>query len=293
MTDSGRGQQRTLAGPSRRVRGIGLHSGRPVQLRLLPSDPGSGLLFVRTDLENCRIPCSIDAVADTFLATTVANAGGDRVSTVEHVLSALWACGIDNATIEVSGPEVPIMDGSAAPFVLLIDDAGTVGQGARRRLMRIIRTVKASSPDGRGWARLDPHPGQAFEIAVEFDHPLIRAGGLEMSFDPASSGYRSQIAAARTFGFADQIDWLREQERGLGGSLNNALVFDRRQVLNHGGLRFADECVRHKILDAIGDCFAGGRRIVGRYVAHRPGHSVNNLLMRALAACPDCFEMVS
>ena len=290
MADSG--SQRTLAGPSRLVRGLGLHSGRPMQLRLLPAAPDSGLQFVRTDLSDERIACRADAVVNTFLATTIANGSGAKVSTVEHLLSALWASGIDNALIEVSGPEVPIMDGSAAPFLLLIDDAGVIEQKVPRRLIRIVRRIEVSSDDGSSRACLEAHPGQLFEVEVEFEHPLIRGGGLEMSFDASCADYRIQIAAARTFGFADQIDWLREQKRALGGSLNNALVFDRQQVLNQGGLRFANECVRHKILDAIGDCFISGQRIVGRYVAHRPGHSINNLLMRKLAVSPDNFETI-
>ena len=287
------GSQRTLAGPSRPVRGMGLHSGRPVRLQLQPAAPDSGLLFVRTDRKDGRIPCRAAAVADTFLATTLANASGVRISTVEHILSALWACGVDNAIIEVDGEEIPMMDGSAAPFLLLIDDAGILEQDSPRRLMHIRRRIEVASEDGLGWARWEPCQGQVFEVTVEFGHPLIRAGGLHMSFDAGSSDYRGQIAAARTFGFADQIDWLREQRRALGGSLNNALVFDRKGALNHGGLRFANECVRHKILDAIGDCFADGVRIVGRYVAHRPGHNLNNLLMRALSADSGSFETVS
>ena len=158
--------------------------------------------------------------------------------------------------------------------------------------MRIRRTVEVELEEGNARARFEPHPGQVFDVTVEFDHPLIRAGGLQMSFESSRDDYRSQIAAARTFGFADQIDWMRDNKRALGGSLNNALVFSARDVLNSGGLRFANECVRHKILDAIGDCFVGGVRIVGRYVGHRPGHGVNNRLLRALIADPDCFEMI-
>ncbi len=239
------------------------------------------------------IACSPEAVSDTLLATTVKNAKGTTVGTVEHLLSALWAAEIDNALVELDGPEVPIMDGSAIAFVMLIQDAGTVEQDAPRRVWKIKRKIEvADSADPNRWARLEPHVGQRFQVTIDYKHPLIRAGGQQLRFDAEQGNYASEIACARTFGFIEEIDWLRSNERALGGSLDNALVFERDRVCNREGLRMPDECLRHKMLDAIGDCYIGATRFEGRYVASKPGHALNNRLMRELAqAAPECADL--
>ncbi len=242
------------------------------------------------------IACSPEAVSDTLLATTVQNANETSVSTVEHLLSALWAAEVDNAIIELDGPEVPIMDGSAIAFVMLIQDAGTVEQNAPRRVWKIKRKIEITdSSDPNRWARLEPHVGQRFEVTIDYRHPLIRAGGQQLQFDADRDSYAVEIASARTFGFIEEIDRLRsgKKRRALGGSLDNALVFERDRVCNREGMRMPDECLRHKMLDAIGDCYIGGMRFEGCYVASKPGHALNNQLMRKLAqSAPECAVLV-
>ena len=275
--------QHTLARPSSVVRGVGLHSGRPVTLRLKPADSGSGLVFWRRDLgPDARIRCQASAVVDTLLSTCVA-ARDARAETIEHLLSALWAAGVDNALIEISAPELPSMDGSARPFLLLLRDSGLRRQNARR-LVRLVRQKVSAEFEERGELRVAsylPHPSCLWDLRVSYLQSFIRAAGQNLSF-AYGDDYEREIAGARTFGFIGTLDMMRRQRRALGGSIDNALVIDGARIVNPEGLRYTNEIVRHKMLDAIGDCYIGGHLVLGRYQASKPGHRLNNMLMRKL-----------
>ncbi len=263
--------------------GTGLHSGRPVALSLQPAPAGHGIVFRRTDLGR-DIPARFDLVADARLATTLALADAPdvRVGTVEHVMAALAGLGIDNVLVALDGPEVPILDGSAAPFTFLIDCAGIVDLPAARDVIEILRPVRAADRDG--FAELRPGRGGGLDLALSIDFAAAAIGrqAVSLTLDPDS--FRRELAAARTFGLAEDIAALRAAGLARGGSLDNAVVVDRDRVLNPGGLRMEGEFARHKLLDAVGDLALAGVAIAGRFVAHRSGHALNNRLLRALFA---------
>ena len=280
-------QQRTLKNTIRAT-GVGLHGGEKVFLTLRPAPPGHGIVFRRTDLDPAvEIPARADLVTETLLCTGLSRGGG-KVMTVEHLLSALAGLGVDNASIELSAPEVPIMDGSAGPFVFLLQSAGLVEQGAPKRFLRIVREVEVR--DGDKFARLSPHEGFKLDFTVEFDHPAIPGHLSRAEVDFSTTSYIREISRARTFGFMRDLEFMRERNLGLGGSMDNAIVLDEFRVLNDDGLRYADEFVRHKILDAVGDLYLAGRPILGAYQAFKSGHALNNQLVRALLADATAWE---
>ncbi|MBN1615051.1 MAG: UDP-3-O-acyl-N-acetylglucosamine deacetylase [Deltaproteobacteria bacterium] len=268
--------------------GIGLHSGRKVNMTILPAGVDEGIAFVRTDLpeRNC-IKADFQNVRNTVLATTIGT-NGTSVSTVEHLMSAFCGMGIDNAVVEVNAPEVPIMDGSALPFVNLIKEAGTEVQGKHRKLMVIEREVSVS--EGDGYAMLLPWPEFKISYKIDFKHRLIGQQPYRLTF--SSSAYEKEICAARTFGFLKDVEYLQAKGLALGGSLKNAIVLDDDRILNKEGLRCPDEFVKHKILDAIGDLSLVGMPIIGHLIAYKSGHRLNNLLLRELLAHQECWKIV-
>lgn len=273
--------QQTIA---RRVEtvGVGLHSGKKVRLALLPAFPNQGIRFVRLDCTPpVELPLAPEAVTETRLCTGLRR-GEVGVATIEHLLSALAGVGVDNITIALDGPEVPIMDGSAAPFVLLLAEAGLVAQPVPRRFVRVVRPVEVR--DGDKWVRLEPYEGFRLTFSIEFSHPAIQASRTVASVDLAHDDYLKAVAHARTFGFVHEVEALRQMGLARGGSLENAVVLDEYRVLNPGGLRSDDEFVRHKILDAIGDLYVLGHPLLTHYVAHKSGHALNNRLLRTLLA---------
>jgi UDP-3-O-[3-hydroxymyristoyl] N-acetylglucosamine deacetylase len=263
--------------------GVGLHSGRRVSLRLHPAAPDTGVVFRRTDL-GIDIPARFDCVTDTRLCTLLSAPGAPhvRVGTVEHLMAALIACGIDNVLIEVNGPEIPVLDGSASPFVFLIDCAGIAEQAESRRVIEVLRTVRVE--DGESFAELRPAPSGGFEMAVSiaFTAPAIGRQAFSLRMDEAA--FRQNLAPARTFAMSADIAGLQAAGLARGGNLGNAVIVDGARVLNPGGLRMTDEFVRHKMLDVVGDLALAGAPLRARVVAHRPGHSLNNRLLRALFA---------
>ena len=273
--------------------------GRRVELILKPAPVNTGIVFRRTDLpQPVDIHVHAHAVCDTRMATTLSPSGNPdapKVNTVEHLLSACAGLGIDNLMVEISAEEVPILDGSAASFVYLLQSAGIELQEAPKRFLRILRPVEVREGEGRGfkWARLDPHHGYTLSFEIDFDHPAVNQTGQQFSFDMASGQYKREIARARTFGFTKDVEMMRSRGLGLGGSMDNAIVVDDDKVLNAGGLRYDDEFVKHKILDAIGDLHVVGHPIIGAYSALKSGHALNNKLLRAVLASPDNFEIVS
>ncbi len=276
--------QRTLD-HSIRCSGIGLHSGRKIQLILHPSAEDTGITFIRSDL-GIKIPATSAHVTDTRLCTTIGNAE-TSISTVEHLLSALAGLGVDNARIEVSGPEVPIMDGSSAPFVFLIQCAGIREQGKAKKVMRMLKRVEVSDGDKR--CALYPAAGFKIGYLLDYDHPLLRNRRVEVDF--SHQAYTREISRARTFGFLHEIEALQKAGLALGGSLENAIVLDTHRVVNEGGLRYEDECVRHKILDTLGDLSLAGMPIVGAFEGERTGHEMNHLLVEALLADPSSYRI--
>jgi UDP-3-O-[3-hydroxymyristoyl] N-acetylglucosamine deacetylase len=264
--------------------GVGLHSGKSVTMRLHPAPAGTGISFVRTDLDRGTvIPARWDNVVDTRLCTVVGTADGTTVGTVEHLMAALAGCGIDNAVVELDGPEVPIMDGSSAPFVFLIDCAGTQVQNRPRRLLRILKTVCVE--DGAKSALLSPSPVPICSFEIEFDSAAVRRQVGHVHLDP--SGFKRELARARTFGFLHEVDLMRRNGLARGGSLDNAVVISGDRVLNEGGLRFRDEFVRHKMLDSVGDLYLAGGPILGHFHGVRSGHALNNRLLHTLFADPE------
>lgn len=277
-------QQHTLATPAT-CRGVGVHSGRPVALTLRAAAAGSGLTFVRADAGGARVPVSAQAVVDTRLHT-VLGAGGVTVSTVEHLLAAFSALGVDNAVVELDGPELPIMDGSALPFIQALDRAGLRAQGEPRRMIEVLAPVVVEHGGKR--AELAPGDGFSMDVEIDFDTPAIGRQRLVLDIDEAT--VRRELAPARTFGFVGEVEALRAAGLARGAGLHNAVAIDGGRVVNPEGLRFPDECVRHKMLDALGDLYVLGAPLLGRYAARRPGHALNNALARALLARPKAWR---
>ncbi|MCX7946021.1 MAG: UDP-3-O-acyl-N-acetylglucosamine deacetylase [Hydrogenophilus sp.] len=269
------------------VVGIGLHTGRKVALRLHPAPPGTGVRLVRVD---CTPPVEIalraETVTMTRLCTGVAQ-NGVSIATVEHLLSALSGVGVDNVIVEVDGPEVPIMDGSAAPFVWLLEEAGLALQEPPRRFLRVVKPVKVVE-EGR-WACLSPYDGFRVTFTIDFSHPAIRASGCSVSFERGKEDYLAAIGRARTFGFVHEVEALRGMGLARGGSFENAIVLDEFRVLNPEGLRYSDEFARHKVLDAIGDLAVAGAPLLAHYEGYKSGHALNNRLLRALMADPSAW----
>lgn len=281
-------KQKTLAQPIKTV-GIGLHSGRKSTLTIKPAPIDFGIQFVRVDMPDAvPIPAHALAVCDTRLASVI-QSQGVKVSTVEHLLSACSGLGLDNLLIEVDAEEVPIMDGSAASFLFLIESAGTVEQEAPRKFMVIQKVVEVR--DGNKLARLEPFFGFKLDFTIDFKHPAVDKTGQRFTVDFAEHAYRSEIGRARTFGFAHEVEALREIGLARGGSLDNAIVLDEHRILNNEELRYDDEFVRHKILDAIGDLYLSGHPIVGAYTAEKSGHGLNNALLRKLLDDPSSYSI--
>jgi UDP-3-O-[3-hydroxymyristoyl] N-acetylglucosamine deacetylase len=274
-----------------RATGVGLHTGEKVYLTLRPAAPNTGVVFRRVDLAQ---PVDIKAdpyrVGDTRLSSCLER-DGVRVSTVEHLMSAIAGLGIDNLYVDVSAAEVPIMDGSAGPFVFLLQSAGVEEQAAAKRFIRIRKAVAVT--DGDKSARFEPHNGFKIEFSIDFDHPVFENSAKSVCVDFATTSYIKEVSRARTFGFMHEVEWMRGQGLALGGSLDNAIVLDEYRVLNNDGLRYDDEFVKHKVLDAIGDLYLLGYPVIGAFIAHKSGHALNNLLLRRLLEEKEAWEYVS
>ncbi len=283
-------RQRTLKNVIRAT-GVGLHTGEKIYLTLRPAAPDVGIVFRRVDLpEPVEIKANSQNVGDTQLSTSLAK-GQARISTIEHLLSAFAGLGIDNAFVDVSAPEVPIMDGSAGPFVFLIQSAGIEEQNAPKRFIRIKRSVVVEDDDK--WARLDPFNGFKVGFSIEFDHPVFKNHSQTATVDFSTTSFVKEISRARTFGFMRDIDYLRERQLALGGSLDNAVVVDDYRILNEDGLRYEDEFVKHKILDVIGDLYLLERSLIGSFMGYKSGHALNNHLLRTLLADDTAWEEVT
>ena len=283
-------RQRTLKNTIRAT-GIGLHTGDKVYLTLRPAPVNTGIVFCRTDLDPV-VTVRADAlnVGDTTLSTTLEN-GDVRVSTVEHLLSALAGLGIDNAYVDLSTPEVPIMDGSAGPFVFLLQSAGIEEQNALKQFIRIKRKVQVK--DGDKTATFLPFNGFKVGFTIDFDHPVIKSRSQHIALDFSSTSFVREVSRARTFGFMRDIEYLRERNLALGGSVENAIVVDDYRILNEDGLRYDDEFVRHKVLDAIGDLYQLGKSLIGEFQGYKSGHALNNMLLRELLVQEDAWEIVT
>ena len=282
-------KQRTLKNCIKAT-GVGLHSGKKVLVTLRPAPAHSGIVFRRVDVTPAvEIPARAENVGDTRLSTSLAR-GEVRIATVEHLLSAFAGLGIDNAYVDVSAPEVPIMDGSAGPFVFLIQSAGIEEQSAPKQFVRIKRPLAVE--DGDKWARLEPFDGFKVSFSIDFDHPLFDETTTFAEVDFSTTSFVREVSRARTFGFLKEIEMLREKDLALGGSLQNAVVIDDYRVLNEDGLRYEDEFVRHKILDAIGDLYLLGHSLIGAFRGHKSGHALNNRLLRRLLADKSNWELV-
>ena len=274
---------------------MGLHSGQRVELTLRPAQPDTGIVFRRTDLaEPVQIPVSALSVTDTRLASTISN-GQAKVHTVEHLMSACAGLGIDNLVVDITAEEVPILDGSASSFVFLLQSAGIELQKIPKQFIRVLKTVEVSEGQGENikWAKLEPYEGYRLSFEIDFRHPAVDSTGQQVVFDMGRDLYARDIARARTFGFTKDVEMLRSNGLALGGGLDNAIVMDDYKVLNTDGLRYDDEFVKHKILDAMGDLYLLGKPLIASYSAFRSGHAMNNQLLRALLARPDAFERVS
>lgn len=283
-------KQRTLKNVIRAT-GIGLHTGEKVYMTLRPAAVDSGIIFRRVDLDPpVEIRSSCENVGDTRLSTALAK-GDVRIATVEHLLSAMAGLGIDNAYVDVSAPEVPIMDGSAGPFVFLLQSAGIEEQSAPKRFIRIKKTVTVR--DGDKWARFEPFDGFKVGFSIDFDHPIFTRRTSTAEIDFSTTSFVKEVSRARTFGFMRDIEMLRERNLALGGSMDNAIVLDDYRVLNEDGLRYEDEFVKHKILDAIGDLYLLGHSLIGAFFGYKSGHELNNRLLRALMADASAWEEVS
>ena len=283
-------RQRTLKTMTRTT-GVGLHTGARVELTLRPAPADTGIVFHRVDLPTpVAIPALAANVGDTRLSSTLA-VDGASISTVEHLMSALAGLGIDNLHVDVAGPELPIMDGSAGPFVFLLQSAGIVEQNAPKQYLRIRAPVEMR--DGDKWARFEPFAGFKLDFTIDFPHPVFGTESRHVAVDFAEHSYVKEVARARTFAFMQDVEAMREAGLALGGSLHNAIVLDETRVLNSEGLRYDNEFVKHKVLDAIGDLYLLGRPLIGQYVAYKPGHALNNALARALLARADAWEVVS
>ena len=286
--------QRTLKSLTKAV-GVGLHSGQRVEITLRPAQPDTGIVFRRVDLpQPVDIPVSATAVTDTRLASTLSH-GDAKVFTVEHLMSACAGLGVDNLYVDITAEEVPILDGSAASFVFLLQSAGIVLQNAPRHFIRVTQPVEVREGEGSGvkWARLDPYHGYKLSFEIDFKHPAVDSTGQRVEFDMSTDSYTRDIARARTFGFTKDVEMMRANGLAMGGGLDNAIVMDDYKVLNSDGLRYDDEFVKHKILDAMGDLYLLGKPLLASYSAFRSGHGLNNVLLRALLAQPEAWEVVT
>ena len=282
-------RQRTLKSLVRSS-GVGLHTGRKVRMTLRPAPIDTGIVFRRIDLAvPVDVPARAELVGEARMASTLVK-DGVKVHTVEHLMSALAGLGVDNAYVDLDSAELPIMDGSAAPFVLLIQQAGIEQQAAPKRFLRIKSRVEVK--DGDKWARFEPYEGYKLSFSIDFKHPVIDRSTQSVTVDFAETSYLKEIARARTFGFMHDVENLRENGLALGGGLDNAVVLDEFRVLNAEGLRFADEFIRHKLLDAVGDLYLLGKPLLGAFSAHKSGHALNNRLLRALLADAAASEIV-
>ena len=286
--------QRTIKTLTQAV-GVGLHSGQRVELTLRPAPPGTGIVFRRVDLADpVDIHVSAQSVTDTRLASTISS-GQAKVHTVEHLMSACAGLGIDNLVIDITAEEVPILDGSASSFVFLLQSAGIELQNVAKQFIRVLKTVEVKDGQGENikWAKLEPYEGYRLSFEIDFQHPAVDSTGQQVVFDLGRDLYARDIARARTFGFTKDVEMLRSNGLALGGGLDNAIVMDDYKVLNSDGLRYDDEFVKHKILDAMGDLYLVGKPLIASYTAFRSGHAMNNQLLRALLEQPDAYEMVS
>lgn len=285
-------KQRTL-GKSVSATGVGLHSGERVSLTLHPAPVHYGIAFRRTDLtgeQNEIVKLHPNLINDTRLSSTIVTDNGIRVGTIEHIMSALAAYGVDNALIELNAPEIPIMDGSSLPFIFLLQDAGVVEQNAPKKFLKILKEVEIK--EAGKWVKFTPYDGFKVVLTIEFDHPVFNQSPPRFEIDFAGQNYVEEIARARTFGFMQEVELMRKHGLGLGGNLTNAIVIDDADVLNPDGLRYPDEFVRHKILDAIGDLYIVGHPIIGAFEGYKSGHAINNALLRAVLADPSSYKWV-
>ena len=283
-------RQRTLKNVIRAT-GVGLHTGDKVYLTLRPAPVDCGIVFRRVDLDPAvEVKAKAENVGDTTLSSTLVD-GDVRISTVEHLLSAMAGLGIDNAYVDLSAPEVPIMDGSAGPFVFLIQSAGVVEQEAPKRFIRIKKTIRVEEDDK--WVQFEPFSGFKVALSIDFDHPVFNGRSQLSEIDFSTTSFVKEVSRARTFGFMSQLESLRARNLALGGSLDNAIVVDDYRILNEDGLRYDDEFVKHKVLDAIGDLYLLGHSLIGAFSGHKSGHAMNNLLLRTLLANEDAWELVT
>lgn len=283
-------QQRTLKNTIRAT-GVGLHSGDKVYMTLRPAPVNHGIVFRRVDLEPVvEVPAKAELVTEVTLCTGL-TCNDAKIQTVEHLMSALAGLGVDNIIVELSSPELPIMDGSSGPFVFLLQSAGIVEQNAPKRFIRVLKTVEVT--EGDKVARFTPYEGYKLGFTIQFDHPMIPAKQSRQEIEFSTQAYTKEISRARTFGFMRDLEYMRERNLGLGGSMDNAIVLDEFRVLNEDGLRYADEFVRHKILDAIGDLYLAGGQVLGAYEGFKSGHALNNKLVRALMADATAWEWVT
>ena len=283
-------KQRTLKTVIR-ASGVGLHGGVKVNLTLRPAAPDTGIVFRRVDLPEPKdIPAKAVLIGDTRMCSCL-EVDGVKVGTIEHLMSALCGLGIDNCWIDLDAPEVPILDGSAAPFVFLIQSAGIEEQNAPKKFIRVTRPIEVR--DGDKWARFEPYDGYRLAFSIVFNHPAIDKSAQSVSVDFAEQSYVREVSRARTFGFMQEVEYLRENGLALGGGLENAIVLDEFRVLNQDGLRYGDEFVKHKILDAVGDLYLLGHPLLAAYSSHKGGHALNNQLARALLERQECWELVS
>ncbi|GEN22564.1 UDP-3-O-acyl-N-acetylglucosamine deacetylase [Halomonas cupida] len=283
-------RQRTLKNVIRAT-GVGLHSGKKVYLTLRPAPVDTGIVFVRTDLDpEVQIPAQATNVTDTTLCTALSR-NGEKVATVEHLMSAFAGLGIDNAYVDLSAPEVPIMDGSAGPFVFLIQSAGILEQNAPKKFIRIKREISVREDDKE--ALFLPHQGFKVSFSIDFDHPVFEDQKQTAAVDFSTTSFVREVSRARTFGFMRDLEYLRSNNLALGGSLDNAIVVDDYRIVNDGGLRYDDEFVKHKVLDAIGDLYQLGYSLIGEFRGVKSGHALNNQLCRALLEQPEAWEIVT
>jgi UDP-3-O-[3-hydroxymyristoyl] N-acetylglucosamine deacetylase len=291
-------KQRTVKSLTRAV-GVGLHSGQRVELTLRPAAPDTGIVFRRVDLpQPVDIPVRFDSVCDTRMASTISpggDPGGPKVQTIEHLMSACAGLGLDNLYIDITADEVPILDGSSAAFVFLLQSAGIELQNAPKRFLKVLKPVEVRQGEGDRlmWARLEPFHGYKLTFEISFNHPAVDATGQQVTFDMGSGRYRQEIARARTFGFTKDLEAMRSRGLTLGGNLDNAIVVDDYRVLNSDGLRYDDEFAKHKILDAIGDLHICGYPLLAAYTSFKGGHALNNLLLRHVLADSTAYEVVT
>ena len=282
--------QRTLRQEIRAM-GVGVHTGNKVYLSLKPAPINTGIVFRRVDLDPVvSISAKTENVIDTRLSTTIGN-NDAKVSTVEHLMSAFAGLGVDNAIVDISAPEVPIMDGSSGPFVFLIQSAGLKEQSAPKKFLKILKPIEVKDDDK--WAKIEPFNGFKMSLELNFNHPVIKNSSQKSELDFSSTSYVKEIARARTFGFMSDFETLRSNNLALGAGLNNTVAMDDYRVINEDGLRYEDEFVKHKALDAIGDLYLLGKSIIGHFSAYKPGHALNNALSKSLLAQPDAYEVVS